>query len=257
MILDSYIYFYHLDKFCVLPDYPETVTDSMTSSFSDTNALARTAPVWSYNHSGPRTINLTLTMHRDMMNDLNRNVSNLKDNVVDFSGNDYIDTLVKYLQSVSFPRYNEYSGRSKSVIPPMVAVRYGNDIFIKGIVNSNVSVTYGKPILWNKKYAVVTVNFTIYEVEPFDADIIVQEGSFRGITRTFKDGIFKSTSDVPNYTNSNRKGTNNGETLTSSVRDNTTGKDYGKSKAPEQSTTIVRRGPGIINGSNRTEEDLM
>ena len=217
-LIDTYIYFYHLDKFCVLPDYPESVTDSMTTTFSTTNALARTAPVFSYQNSGPRTVNVNFQFHRDMLNDINRNVSNLKDNVVDFSGDDYVDTLIKYLQAASLPKYNEYSSGAKTVIPPMVALRFGNSIFIKGVINSTVTVTYKKPILIDNKYACIDVGFTVYEVEPYDADYVSQHGSFRGLTRTFKNGIYKDTSDSPTINTtrntSSTAGTSKVETIT-------------------------------------------
>lgn len=198
--INNYIYFYHLDKFCVLPDCPESVSDNMTSDFASTNALARTAPVFSYQHSGPRQVTITLEFHRDMLNDINRNVSNLKDNVVDFSGNDYVDTLVKYLQSIALPKYNEYASGAKAVIPPMIAVRFENNIFIKGVVQGGVQVTYKKPILIDGKYAVIDVTFSVSEVEPYDADYVVEAGSFRGLTRTFKNGIYKDTNDSPTIT---------------------------------------------------------
>lgn len=209
-VINSYIYFYHLDKFCVLPDYPETVTDSMQSDFGSTNALARTAPVFSYLHSGPRTVNINLTLHRDLMNDLNRNVSNLKENVVDFSDEDYIDTLIKYIQSINLPKYNEYSSSAKVVVPPMIAVRFGNDIFVKGVV-SNLTVTYHKPILINDKYAVVDLQFAISEVDPYDADSVVQQGSFRGITGTFKNGIYEDTYSSITFNSKNTSTSSNVE----------------------------------------------
>ena len=86
MLVNSYIYLYHLDKFVILPDYPESISDSMQSKFTETNALARTAPVFSYQNSGPRTVStVSLELHRDMMETLNRDISNLKSNVVDMS----------------------------------------------------------------------------------------------------------------------------------------------------------------------------
>lgn len=148
MVFNSYIYFYHLNKFCILPDYPESLSDTLQAKFTETNALARTAPVFSYQNSGPRQVSsVSLTLHRDMMEGLNFNVSNLKDDVVDFSGDDYIDTLIKYLQAAALPKYNEYSSGSKAVIPPMVAIRFGNDIFIKGVVTGGIQLNYQKPIL--------------------------------------------------------------------------------------------------------------
>ena len=247
-LIDTYIYFYHLDKFCVLPDYPESVSDTMPTSFQETNALARTAPVFSYNNSGPRTVTITLQFHRDMMNDLNRNVSNLKDNVVDFSGDDYIDTLIKYLQAASLPKYNEYSSGAKTVIPPMVAVRFGNSIFIKGVINSSVQVTYKKPILTDNKYALVEVGFTVYEVEPYDATYVAQQGSFRGLTRTFKNGVYKDTSDSPTINStrntSSTAGTSKVQTITATgssarggITKTGTGIKYQKKTSTNISTT--------------------
>lgn len=210
-VINSYIYLYHLDKFVILPDYPESITDSLQSRFTETNALARTAPVFSYQNSGPRTVSsVSLKLHRDMMETLNRDISNLKESVVDLSGDDYVDTLIKYLQAAALPKYNEYSTGAKTVIPPMIALRFGNDIFIKGVINSAITITYEKPILYNDKYAVVNVGFHISEVDPYDAETVLQQGSFRGFTRTFKDGIYADSPSAPTYQ----------ETTTASVEQN-------------------------------------
>ena len=181
-IIDNYIYLYHTDTWVYLPVYPDSIADSMKVSFQETNALSRTAPVLSYNNSGPRTVQINLSLHRDMFDDANIGYSSLKVEI----GDDYVDTMIKQLQSIALPRYQ---ATSKSVVPPMVAVRFGDDIFVKGVVNSQISVTYKKPVLSNGKYALVDVAFTITESDPYDADSVSQAGSFRGITRTFKNGI--------------------------------------------------------------------
>lgn len=192
-IVPCYIYFYHLDKFCVLPTYPETIADNMPSKFTEQNALARSAPVFSYNNSGPRQVQITLNLHRDLMNDINY-ISNLKDNVVNPNGEDYIDTLIRYLQAASVPKYNSYTAGAKAVIPPMVAVRFGNTIFVKGVITSGVNCVWKKPIMVGDKYALCDITFSVCETEPYDADTIAQEGSFRGLTKMFKDGIYASSS---------------------------------------------------------------
>lgn len=219
-VIDNYIYFYHLDKFCVLPTYPDSLTDSMSTNFTSTNALSRSSPVFSYINSGPRSLSVELKFHRDMMNDLNRNLGNLKDNVVDFSGDDYVDTLVKYLQAAALPKYQEYSSGSKSVIPPMVALRFGSDVFIKGVINSSIQCTYEKPILYNNKYALVSVSFTVFETDPYDADSVAAQGSFRGLTSTFRSGIYNSTdsdgSSLTDSTLSNWSDSSNTESIQSS-----------------------------------------
>lgn len=217
-MIANYIYFYHVEKFCVIPEYPDSITDSLPSNFAQTQALSRSAPVFSYSNSGPRSVNINLKLHRDLMNDLNTNVSNLKSEVVDFTGDDYIDTLIKYLQSVALPRYRNYSTGQKSVIPPMVAIRFGDDIFIKGVVNSGIQVQYEKPILWNNKYAQVSITFSVFETEPYSADDVIAEGSFRGITAAFKNGIYASTDDSNSINNSNFATSNNKESKSTSIK---------------------------------------
>ena len=178
--ITTYIYLYHTDKFIIIPEYPETITDNMTSTFTPTQALSRSAPVFTYEYSGPRTVTFNLELHRDMVNDLNITAgnTNLKSNVVSQT-DDYVDILIKELQSIALPRYNV---NNRAVIPPRVAVRFGNELFISGVVNSTISCTYSKPILSNGKYAKVSIGFTVSEYDPYDATLVSQLGSFRGIT---------------------------------------------------------------------------
>ena len=48
----------------------------MGSTFGETSALGRSAPVFTYSKSGPRTVQVELKFHRDMMDDINYGVSN-------------------------------------------------------------------------------------------------------------------------------------------------------------------------------------
>ena len=186
----NYIYLYHTDKFIIIPEYPESITDNMTSTFNQTTALSRSAPVFTYANSGPRVVTINLELHRDMVNDLNITAgnTNLKSNVVSQT-DDYVDTLIKELQSIALPRYNV---NNRAVIPPRVAVRFGNELFISGVVNTTVQCTYSKPILSNGKYAKVTISFAVSEYDPYDATSVSQLGSFRGITSA--NNIFSSAS---------------------------------------------------------------
>lgn len=188
---DSYIYLYHTDEYFILPQYPESITDTIESNFSSQNALSRTAPVFSYTNSGPRTLQVTFKLHRDMMNSINKDRSNVKfnqgDDIIYAINDDYIDVLIKKLQSIALPRYN---AADKLVNPPRVAVRFGEDIFIKGVVASGgISVSYDLPLLSNNKYAQVTLSFTISETQPYDADSVGRLGSLRGLTSSFQDKI--------------------------------------------------------------------
>ena len=184
---ECYIYLYHTDEYFILPQYPESIQDALGSTFQSTNALARTAPVFSYSNSGPRTMTISLNLHRDMMNDANVKGSNIRldlggvirTGITDENKDDYVDVLIKKLQSIALPKYK---ASNKEVDPPRVAIRLGNEIFIKGIVNGGVRVDYSMPLLVNKKYAQVQISFTVSETTPFDAESVGRDGSFRGLT---------------------------------------------------------------------------
>ena len=179
---DNYIYISHLDEdqqFWRLPCSPEQVTDSMTSTFSPTNALGRSAPVYTYSNSGPRTLQINLSLHRDMMDEVNIGVSS-----ADLGyGDDYVDNLIRALQSISVPKYNL---SNKAVEPPLVALRLSNEVFIKGIVSGDIGLTYKLPIRSDGKYAQVELSLTVTEVDPYDASTVFKNGSFRGLVDTLK-----------------------------------------------------------------------
>jgi len=185
LLVDNYIYISHLDEdiqYWFIPVSPDTISDQFTSTFASTNALGRTAPVYTFSNAGPRTIQIDLKLHRDLMDDVNLGKSNAELGV----GEDYIENLVHALQAIAVPKYNL---SNKAVEPPLVAIRFANQIFIKGVVTSGVGVVYGKPILSNNKYAEVQVSFTISEVDPYDATSVYQNGSFRGVVRTLRRGM--------------------------------------------------------------------
>ena len=180
-LIENYIYLYHTDEYLILPTYPENIADSLPSQFSSTNALSRTAPTFSYSYSGPRQIQVNLTLHRDMLINFDTTYTILKN----IDKENYIDVLIKKLQAIALPKYIAGSV-SKSVIPPYVALRFGQEIYIKGVVQGGITITYSGPILENHKYAVATISFSVLEIDPYDAISAGNMGSFRSITRTFK-----------------------------------------------------------------------
>lgn len=183
-MIDNYIYLYHTDTFVVLPTYPDSISDTMSTTFSSENPIARSAPIYAFSNAGPRSLNISLPLHRNMMSQINYGVSNLNIDI----GDDYVDTIIKNLQSISVPRY---VAASKMVNPPMIAVRFGNDIFIKGIVNGSLTCTYSGPILSGGRYAQVEVSFTVTEIDPYSAETIAQQGSFRGFSTTLERNLYK------------------------------------------------------------------
>lgn len=182
--LANFIYLFHTQEWVLLPQYPDSIQDSMSSQFAQTNILSRTAPIFSYSYSGPRNVQVDLNLHRDMLREVNINgAGRLKIDV----GDDYIETIVKRIQAIALPTY---AAASKSITPPMVAVKFGKDIFIKGVVVGGVSIEYQKPIMTDGRYANVTLHFNVYETTPFDAESVSQLGSYRGVTKMFRNGIF-------------------------------------------------------------------
>ena len=196
--IENYIYIYQLGVYVILPTYPDSITDALGSTFATENILSRTAPVFSYSYSGPRTVTLNFTFHRDMMNSLNYDNFNFIDEVGNMLGQDYIDTLVRYLQAMALPSYNAVEAASSvynsMVNPPIIAVRIGTTLFIKGIVTGEVQVTYSGPISREGKYMQIGVSFTVSEVEPQDAEQVAKWGSNRGMESLLTRSLHKQTS---------------------------------------------------------------
>ena len=182
--IDNYICLYHLDQFVILPTMPESYSDSLSIRYNETPVLMRTAPIFSYSYSGPRTVNVELNLRRDMFEAINVDVSNLKVEI----GDDYVDTIINQLQAAALPRY---SVANKMVDPPMVAVRFGNDIFIKGVIQNSITVQHKLPLLANNKYANIEIQFTVAEVDPYDAETVANKGSLRGLSRTLERSLYK------------------------------------------------------------------
>ena len=185
-LIENYIYLYHTGVFILIPTYPESVSDSMSANFSPTTPLARTAPIQSYTGSGPRTVRVKLDLHRDLMTQINTSASNAlktiyqkmgRDTTSEDYADDYVDILINNIQAIAYPTYND---AARQVDPPQIAVRFGNDIFIKGVVSGTISVEKYGPILANNKYAMMTVSFDVTEIDPQSAQTVSLMGSFRG-----------------------------------------------------------------------------
>lgn len=187
-MIENYIYLYHTKTLIAIPTYPKTLSDSMSVEFSTASPLSRSAPIFSYVKSGPREVQITLDLHRDMMNDVNVLSSNLK--VPNLQDEDYVDIMVKQLQSIALPRY---SSAEKMVNPPLIAVRFGQELFCKGVVTGGVSTQLSGPILRTDKYAEISVSFTISEVDPYDATTVSRLGGFRGLSADLERNIWKTS----------------------------------------------------------------
>lgn len=163
---ENYIYFHHTGLGIIIPVDPDAISDSTNASFPSQTPLSRSAPIYSYQNSGPRTVGVNFTLHRDLCNEYN----NL--------GYDAVDLLIDNLDQAVLPDYNS---AGKIVNPPIVSLKLRDEIFIKGVV-SMMSHTFSLPIInygGKNKYAVVGFNFSVSEVTPYSASILPNIGQYR------------------------------------------------------------------------------
>ena len=224
--IDNYVYLHHTNTLIILPTFPEQLSDTMPARYTPTDIMGRSAPIYTYNGSGPRTVDISLKLHRDMMNQVNTDI-NIPEGVdatlrndymalaTKLKRQDYMELLIRELQSIALPTY---IASQKMINPPLVSIRIGDEVFCKGIVDGGVSVMYSGPILANPvydadgkmiyekdaygnntnirltgkgKYALADIQFKVTEVDPYDADIVQELGSMRGLNRTLERNLYK------------------------------------------------------------------
>ena len=55
-MIDNYIYLMHTKTLIVVPAFADSVTDNLACTFVRSTPLSRSAPIYSYQSSGPRSI---------------------------------------------------------------------------------------------------------------------------------------------------------------------------------------------------------
>ena len=197
---ENYIYFHHTGLGIIIPVDPDAISDSTSASFPSSTPLSRSAPIYSYQNSGPRSVGVNFTLHRDLCNEYN-NLSQ-----------DAVDLLINNLDQAVLPDYNS---AGKIVNPPVVSLKLRDDIFIKGIVTT-MSHTFSLPIInynGKNKYAVVGFNFSVQEVTPYSASILPSIGQYRNVSGiiTGSSGTVTNTGNTANTGNiGNNTGGNSG-----------------------------------------------
>ena len=183
VMIDNYIYLFHTNTLIVVPSFVDSINDTMGVQFASSTPLSRSAPIYSYQSSGPRQIRVEFNLHRDLMREINYGVSNAPVALTSDMNDDYVNFMVKAIQAAALPSYD---AATKMVNPPVVAVRLGGDIFIKGVVTGDVGVTYNLPIIEGGHYASVRIAFGISEIDPYSADEVIEVGSYRGVPRVLE-----------------------------------------------------------------------
>lgn len=193
-MIDNFVYLYHTNEVIVIPEFADSITDSIQANFAQETPLSRSAPIYSYTSSGPRSLQVEFNLQRELMYQLNYQTSNVKPD----AGDDYVDYMIKAVQACALP---EYDMALKMVNPPVIALKLGNDIFIKGVITGQVGVTYGFPIIpgvdakgrkdeSKSRYSSVRIAFGVNEIDPYQASDVMRDGSFRGVPKTLEKYVY-------------------------------------------------------------------
>ena len=119
------------------PCYPESYSDSHQAAVGSQTPLGRSEPFQIYQNSGPRTVNVSFRMHREMTH------------VTD------IGAIVSAVQACCYP-----IGTDMTIIP-RVELTLANNCYIKGIIKS-VSTDWSDTII-SGLYMMVTLGFSVEE----------------------------------------------------------------------------------------------
>lgn len=192
--IDAYIYIYHMNLMFNLPVVPDSIQDSLPISFNSEPVLSRSAPQVTFSSAGPRTLQVSLKLHRQMFCQENKEAGAIAKNIkmmdpatgkiMDVPLTDAADLLINAITTLSLPKYTD---STKAVVPPSLLIRFGNESCIRG-VPSGFSKTASGAWLKNGKLSDVTLNFTITEVEPYSAQYTAENGTLRAISTNLQRG---------------------------------------------------------------------
>lgn len=124
---------YNDNSITYLPSYPDDISDSTSSNWSDENIIGRSSPMSAYTGTGYRGVSFSFLLHREMDGD--------------------IEAGLKAIRSSLYPSY-----LSAGLNPPITVFRFG-DFYVKGIVRS-VQYVWQKPII-RSEYQVCNVSVSI------------------------------------------------------------------------------------------------
>ncbi len=124
-----------------MPCYPKSLSDSVSSNYSTDTLFTATEPYAVYNNAGPRRVNVSFQLHREMRG---------------YDNDSYIDTIVNTIQAACYPINDGTMGVE-------VKLSVGSHFYIRGIINGGVSITPSGPII-DGKYNVIDISFEITEI---------------------------------------------------------------------------------------------
>lgn len=194
--IPAYIYIYHMKLEFNLPVLPDSIQDSMPISFNSEPILARSSPQITFSSAGPRTQQVTLRLHRHLFCLENQHISTTTGKycvrsmdpstgkIIEVQAVDAADLFIDALTTLSLPKYTD---ATKSIVPPSLLLRLGNESCIRGVPSGFTKSASG---VWlnSGKLADISISFTITEVEPFSAQYTAKTGTLRSISTTLQRG---------------------------------------------------------------------
>ena len=147
-----------------LPVIPEQVSKSLSANWESLNIPGRAASYYSYTGTSNRTVNFSIQLHNDLLENYT-----WVENGVKFKSNESsgltMNKIISFLESCCYPIYE-----SEKIIPPVVLLKIGDEIKMRGIIN-NVSETSQLPFRdvivagrTFKKYLMKTISISFTEV---------------------------------------------------------------------------------------------
>ena len=162
MIPSCWIYLYHLDRIFNIPVTPESIPNSYQSKFSIESIMNRTAPKVTYSGSGPRNVNVDLSIHTQLYALDNPDYPNIDKD------------LVKALISCAYPSFDN---ANSEIVPPSILMKFGETTTIRGVINGGVTCNFSGPWLKDGTMAMAHVQFSVTETDQYSAEYISSYGS--------------------------------------------------------------------------------
>ncbi|AWD93029.1 hypothetical protein HSE3_gp077 [Bacillus phage vB_BceM-HSE3] len=134
------------------PAMPDEISDNENAQFEDQAIAGRSAPIFNYSSSGPRSVSFSITLHDDYC----------KDGIL---------ATVNKFKALVYPSYREL------IASPKCYIRIGDFIRCICVVES-VDVTWKKPYR-NGIYIVADVNISLKEVADVPYSTHEIEGGIR------------------------------------------------------------------------------
>lgn len=146
------------EKIIYLPVYPEELSESFSTNYSQTELNGRSAPYQTYGGNEARTMSLPVTLHQDLCDETTGD----------------LHMIVRYLKQLVYPKYN-----GSIVIPPYCFLKFGNMLNCYAIMDS-IDFNWSETIIEESKYfSKCEVNFSFQEL---------RKNSLPTVDNVFKNG---------------------------------------------------------------------